>query len=98
MEIKGAIRCFRLDGTDNNWSETWNVAKPPTGTKHHYKLKIGDIYDGPKDETSYLSVDTIIKYVALVQDNDANPRAGRSVFYNLQLYEERVRLAKRFFM
>ena len=37
---------------------------------------------------SYVTLGTIVKYLALVQDNDGDPKAGESEFSDLQLYEE----------
>ena len=89
VEIHGEIRCIRLDGTQNTWSEVWEIEKPPTGTKHHFKIHLGDLTKGPLEDTSYITLGTIVKYLALVQDNDTESKAGESVFSNLQLYEEK---------
>ena len=89
VEIKGANRCFRLAGKDDTWSEVWSIdAQGDLKTMQHYKIPLGRLAFS-EQTVPYLTLGMTINYIALVQDNDSNPKVGKSHFSNLQLYEER---------
>ncbi|CAB9509704.1 Cupin superfamily protein [Seminavis robusta] len=100
VEIDGQHRCFMLAGTEGepSWFETWKIPREgdkrdswrAPNSKFHYKIKLGSVSEGPSKGKSYLPHNTNMKYIALVQDNDADPEAGMSRFSNIKLYDEAV--------
>ncbi|CAB9525330.1 Cupin superfamily protein [Seminavis robusta] len=90
VEIQGSKRCFRLGGSQSAiWKEVWNLDHPgSTGEFKHYKVKIGSLTDGAGNDEPYISWGAKIKYIGIVQDNDANENIGESTFKNLQLYHD----------
>ncbi|CAB9519117.1 Cupin superfamily protein [Seminavis robusta] len=90
VEIPGSKRCFRLAGSQSAiWKEVWNLDEPGnTGEYKHYKVKIGSLTGGAGNNKPYISWGAKIKYIAIVQDNDANENIGESTFKNLQLYHD----------
>ncbi|CAB9504894.1 TECPR [Seminavis robusta] len=100
VEIEGQHRCFMLAGTegDPSWFETWKIPREgdkrdswkAPASKFHYKIKLGSVSEGPSKGKSYLPHNTNMKYIALVQDNDADPEVGMSRFSNIKLYDEAV--------
>ena len=93
VEIKGAKRCFRIAGTQEDiWYEVWKVKRPDSsGDYTHYRIPVGSIAkgEGPGGDESYIAWGSRIKYLALVQDNDKNENFGLSVFRNLKLYNDK---------
>ncbi|CAB9518222.1 Cupin superfamily protein [Seminavis robusta] len=100
VEIEGQHRCFMLAGTegDPSWFETWKIPREgdkrdswrAPDSKFHYKIKLGSVSEGPSKGKSYLPHNTNMKYISLIQDNDADPEAGMSRFSNIKLYDEAV--------
>ncbi|CAB9515004.1 Cupin superfamily protein [Seminavis robusta] len=97
VEIEGQHRCFKLAGTQvaPSWSEVWKMPqdgeertswKDPT-SKLHYKIKVGSITEGPASGKPYIALNTNMRFLALVQDNDADTEAGLSRFSNIKLYD-----------
>jgi hypothetical protein len=55
-----------------------------------YKIEIGaptknQDYD---QSPAYINPGTIINYLAFIQDNDSDSEIGRSIFSNIQIYED----------
>ena len=70
-------RCVALGGSNvQNWNNELIVTKYQSNSFNSV-IKLTDLFDGGIGK---------IKYISLIQDNDSQPKKGRSRFSNIRLY------------
>lgn len=90
VEIKGAKRCFRLAGTQEDvWTEVWGLESPSIVEEFKsYRIELGTLIGALPHNQPYISWGARIKYLALVQDNDEDENSGLSSFRRIKLYHD----------
>mmetsp|Transcript_15622 Transcript_15622/g.24299 ORF Transcript_15622/g.24299 Transcript_15622/m.24299 type:complete len:183 (-) Transcript_15622:311-859(-) len=86
VELEHSRRCFHLAGTQaESWKEVWKLAPTLDGTYSEYTLNIGALRE--EGDRPYINPGTEINYLAIIQDNDASPEEGESIFSSIEIYE-----------